>query len=216
MIYAECASPRRDLALAMLGIGHCESATRPRIGHVGHWPLRFTERLQCAMRLRAAGAASPRPRPGAVRRVLQNDKHQTPQAHERSRTDCHVSAHACHHVRDIRSLFTRRTESEEETGVHALCVAGMTPPCAPDCETVRTTPPSSPWPASKTKRTFSSPALLGCSGFMRTTKGLSGDRGALKCQNGLRFFVSSSRNGSKASKPRHPGKPPPSRTAIRK
>ena len=208
--------------------GMRESATRPRIGHVGHWPLRVRDAtshwpcwaLAIAIHRTAAmcnaPAASPRPRPGAVRRVLQNDKHQTPQAHERSRTDCHVSAHACHHVRDIRSLFTRRTESEEETGVHALCVAGMTPPCAPDCETVRTTPPSSPWPASKTKRTFSSPALLGCSGFMRTTKGLSGDRGALKCQNGLRFFVSSSRNGSKASKPRHPGKPPPSRTAIRK
>ena len=190
------ASPRRDLALAMLGIGHCDSPNGCNV--------------QCACGIPAAAPGS------GVRRVLQNDKHQTPQAHERSRTDCHVSAHACHHVRDIRSLFTRRTESEEETGVHALCVAGMTPPCAPDCETVRTTPPSSPWPASKTKRTFSSPALLGCSGFMRTTKGLSGDRGALKCQNGLRFFVSSSRNGSKASKPRHPGKPPPSRTAIRK
>ena len=55
--------------------------------------------------------------PGAVRRVLQNAKHQTPQAHERSRTDCHVSAHACHHVRDIRSLFTRRTERSSR----ALC-----------------------------------------------------------------------------------------------
>ena len=119
--------------------------------------------------------------PGAVRRVLQYTKCQTPDttAHRHTNgpgqtaTSPPTRATTC----ATYARFSRGGLRGDETGefIHAtraLC-AGMTlpRPCAPDCETVRMTPPPSPWPASKTKRTFSSPALLGCSGFMRTTKG---------------------------------------------